>query len=139
MFDLNPHIVLILMPHLKSIVFTLCLLSLWGILCIQDCDSGCSDNYVGCTRARLYKRGNSGDMQAGVRGPSINLTGCRSCQEYERMLWSMLLSGRVSCCAHTATVPPSTTRASGPGRTGSLCPSPPSASGTTGKLCSARL
>lgn len=41
------------------------------------------------------------------------------------MLWSMLLSGRVSRCAHTATVPPSTTGASGPGRTASLCPSPP--------------
>lgn len=103
----------------------LCLsLSLRGIVCIQDCDSGCSDNHVGCTRAGLYKRGNSGDMQTGVRGPSINLTGCRSCQEYERMLWSTLLSGRVSCCTHTATVPPSTTGTSGPGRTVSLCPSP---------------
>lgn len=97
-----------------SIVFMLCLsLSLRGIVCIQDCDSGCSDNHVGCTRAGLYKRGNSGDMQTGVRGPSINLTGCRSCQEYERMLWSTLLSGRVSCCTHTATVPPSTTGTSG--------------------------
>lgn len=86
--------------------------------------SGCSDNRVGCTRAGLYNRGNSGDIQTGVRGPSINLTGWRSCQEYERMLWSMVLSGRVSRCAHTAAVPPSATRASVPGRTASLCPSP---------------
>lgn len=94
------------------IVFMPCLpLSLWGILCIQDCGSGCSDNHVGCTEAGLYNGGNSGDIQSGVRGPSINLTGWRSCQEYERMLWSMLLNGRVSRCAHTATVPPSTTRA----------------------------
>lgn len=98
--------------------------SLWRILCIQHCGNGCSDNHVGCTRAGLYKRKNSGDTQSGVRGPSIYLTGWRSCQEYERMLWSILLSGRVSHCAHTATVPPCTTRVSGPGRTVSLCPSP---------------
>ena len=89
------------------IVFMLRLsLSLRGTLCILDCSSGCSDNHVGCTGAGLYNRGNSGDIQTGVRGPSINLTGWRSCQEYERMLWSMLLSGRVSRCAHTATVRP---------------------------------
>lgn len=64
--------------------------SVSGALCIQHGDSGCSDNHVGCTEAGLYNRGNSGDMQTGVRGPSINLTGRRSCQEYERMLWSML-------------------------------------------------
>lgn len=105
-------------------VFMLCLsLSLWGILCIQDCSSGSSDNHVGCSRAGLFNRGNSGDIQTRVRGPSINLTGWRSCQEYERMLWSMLLSGRVSRCAQTATVPPSTTSALGPGWTAGLRPS----------------
>lgn len=75
--------------HYVLVCLSLPLLFL-GILCIQDCGSGCSDNHVGCTGARLYKRGNSGDIQTGVRGPSINLTGWRSCQEYERMLWSML-------------------------------------------------
>lgn len=108
-------------------VFMLCLpLSVSGVLCIQHGDSGCSDNYVGCTEAGLYNRGNSGDMQTGVRGPSINLTGCRSCQEYERMLLehaSQRVCVCVSRCAHTTSVPPSTTRASGPGRTASLCPS----------------
>lgn len=99
-------------------------LTLWGTLCVQHGDSECSDNHVGCTGAGLYKKGTGEDLQTGVRGPSINLTGCRSCQEYERMLWSMLLSGRAPRCAHTASVPPSTSRAPGPGRTASLCPPP---------------
>lgn len=72
--------------------------------------------YVGVAiimRAALefYNRGNRGDMQSRVRGPSINLTGLRGCQVHEHMFWSMILKGRVSRCTYTAMVPPSPTRA----------------------------
>lgn len=126
---------------IPKVMTNLCLLlqSFCLSLCIQDYKSGWSDNNEGCAQARLYNRRNSGDMQTRVRGPSINLTGLRSCQVYEDMLWNILFNWHVSCCTHTATDPPSTTRVLGPGRTARLCPSPRLCLQPQRGVCSAQL
>lgn len=83
---------------------------LWELLCIHHRSTGRTDNNTGCTPAQLGMKGNSGDIQTGVGGPSIKLTGWRSCQEYECMLWSMLLCGRMfllrPCCCGSCHAPP---------------------------------
>lgn len=132
---------MLLLPQIKTYVACLLLYSCSVFLAcsaaffrIQDCVSGCSDNHVGCTRAGLYKRGNSGDTQTGGRGPSINLTGWR---QAAKSLSAWFGAGSSVGVLLLVPVPPCVPWASGgPCQNTRTISISQSASGTTGRVCS---